>query len=199
MKSVSGGTSASLVKVDRPILLDKHIEQEKGKKLDIDKLLDADGITYEESIPRKNIVDNRTDILRELNDKTRVMRSGYYLVIYDANPATISEIINSAIIKFKEYTIDSHRLTDQELAVFLKYNYTNDFDEREIEYYQPDEYVDYATPDKVEFKLMQAVIDGKESVTYTIRDYPLGVKNAWGYKFFNIEGTKVVMNMNRIL
>ena len=122
LKSVSGKTSAGLVKIDRPILLDKHIEQEKNKKPDIDKLFEAEGITYEESIPRKNIIDNRTEILNELNGNMRVMRSGYYLVIYDANPATVSEIINSAIIKFKEYTIDSHRLSDKELAVFLKYN-----------------------------------------------------------------------------
>ena len=198
LKSVSGKTSASLVKVDRPILLDKHIEQEKCKKPDIDRLYEAEGITYEESTPRKNIIDNRTEILTELNDNTRVMRSGYYLVIYDANPATISEIINSAIVKFKEYTIDSHRLSDKELAVFLKYNYTNNFNEREIEYYQPDEYVNYATPNKVEFKMMQAIVDGQESVTYTIRDYPLAVKNAWGYKLFNVEGTKVVMNLKPI-
>ena len=198
LKSVSGKTSASLVKIDRPVLLDTYIEQEKGKKPDIDKLQEAEGISYDESIPRKNIIDDRTEILTELNENTRIMRSGYYLVVYDANPATISEILNSAILKFKEYTIDCHRLTNKELAVFLKYNYTNDFNEREIEYYQPDEYVDYATPDEVEFKLTQTVVDGKESVTYTIRDYPLAVKNAWGYKLFNIEGTKVVMNMKPI-
>ena len=198
LKSVSGKTSASLVKIDRPVLLDTYIEQEKGKKPDIDKLQEAEGISYDESIPRKNIIDDRTEILTELNENTRIMRSGYYLVVYDANPATISEILNSAILKFKEYTIDCHRLTNKELAVFLKYNYTNDFNERKIEYYQPDEYVDYATPDKVEFKLTQTVVDGKESVTYTIRDYPLAVKNAWGYKLFNIEGTKVVMNMKPI-
>ncbi len=198
LKSVSDKTSASLVKIDRPVLLDSYIEQERSKKPEIDKLHEAEGISYEESIPRKNIIDDRSEILRELNENTRIMRSGYYLVIYDANPATISEILNSAILKFKEYTIDCHRLTDKELAVFLKYNYTNNFDEREIEYYQPDEYVDYATPDTVEFKLMQTVIDGMESVTYTVRDYPLAVKNAWGYKLFNIEGTKVVMNMKPI-
>lgn len=198
LKSVSGGTSASLVKIDRPILLDKHIAQEKSKKSDVDKLYEAEGISYEESTARKNIIDNRTEILSELNTGSRIMRSGYYFVVYDMNPATIAEILNTAVMKFKEYTIDSHRLTDAELAVFLKYNYTNDFDEREISYYQPDEYVDYATPDSVEFKFSQTLVDGKKSVTYTIRDYPLTVKNAWGYKMFNIEGTKVVMNMKPI-
>ena len=105
---------------------------QKNKKPEIDKLFEAEGITYEESIPRKNIIDNRTEILNELNGNTRVMRSGYYLVIYDANPATISEIINSAIIKFKEYTIDCHRLTDKELAVFLKYNYISKSKRRKL-------------------------------------------------------------------
>ena len=35
LKSVSGKTSASLVKIDRPVLLDSYIEQEKKKKPDI--------------------------------------------------------------------------------------------------------------------------------------------------------------------
>ncbi len=195
LKSVTGETTASLVKVDRPILLDNYLAAEQSKKPALDKTHESGGMTYEETIPRKEVIDRRTAILNELNDETRVMRSAYYLVIYDSNPAVISEILNTAILKFEEKTVECKRLDDRELAVFMKYNYTSDFDEREIAYYQPDEYVDYITPDTVDFKLGKMIVDGREATVYTVRDYPLTVRNAWGFQAFNIEGTRVTMNL----
>ncbi len=195
LKSVTGNTRASLVKLDRPVLLDAYISQEKDKKPALDRTHESGGMTYEETIPRKEIIDNRTGILEELNEETRVMRSAYYLVVYDANPAVISEILNNAILKFEEKTMACKRLNDKELAVFVKYSFTNDFDEREIDYYEPDEYMDYITPDTVEFKMNRLYVDGRESTIYSVREYPLTVKNAWGFQLFNIEGTRVTMNL----
>lgn len=195
IRSINGKSTASLVKIDRPVLLDSYIKQEKEKKDALGKMLDSGGMLYEEVAVRKNIVDNRAEILQKLNTDAQVYKSAYYLVVYDENPATIAEIINSAVLKFREKTMACHRLNDKELAVFLKYNYTNDFDEREIEYYEPDEYLDYILPENVEFKMNKTYMEGKECTTFTIRDYPLAVRNAWGYQLFNIPGTKVVMNM----
>ncbi len=194
IRSVSGETTASIVKIDRPVLLDSYIAKEKEKKPTFDKTMESGGISYEEVIPRKNVIDNRTSILEDLNGG-KISKSAYYFVVYDKNPATISEILNNAILKFNENTIESHRLNDMEIAVFLKYNYTQNFDEREIEYYEPDEYINYVTPETVEFKMNKTFVDGKSCSVYTVRDYPLTVKNAWGYQIFNIPGTKVVMNM----
>lgn len=194
IRSVSGDTTASIVKIDRPVLLDSYISKEKEKKPSLDKTMESGGISYEEVIPRKNIIDSRTDILNDLNDG-KVLKSAYYFVVYDKNAAIISEILNNAILKFSESTIESHRLNDMELAVFLKYNYTQSFDEREIDYYEPDEYIDYITPENIEFKMNKAIIDGRSCTTYTVRDYPISVRNAWGFQIFNIPGTKVVMNM----
>ena len=52
IKGVTGKTRASLVKIDRPILLDDNITQEKEKKNAIDKTMDSGGISYEETTPR---------------------------------------------------------------------------------------------------------------------------------------------------
>ena len=198
IKSISDGTRASLVRVDRPIILDSYVDSERTKKRALDKTLEGGGMAYEEIVTRKNIIDNRRDILERLNKDTVVYKSGYYFVVYDANPAVISEILSSAKEKFAEYTVESHRLDDRELAVFLKYNYTNDFDERDIQYYQPDEYLDYALPSSVDFRFGKTYIDGRECTVFTVRDYPLAVGNAWGYQLFNIPGTKVVMNIQPI-
>lgn len=135
IKGVTGKTRASLVKIDRPIMLDDYIAQERKKKSEIDKTMESGGITYEETTSRKHIIDDRAVILEELNGNSLVYKSAYYFVVYDSNPATISEILNTAISKFSEKTMECHRLNDKELAVFLKYNYIQDFDEREIEYY----------------------------------------------------------------
>ncbi len=195
IKNVTGSTRASIVKIDRPIILDSYIEQERGKKPDLDKTHESGGMSYEELTARKKIIEDRTEILKDLNEKSKVMRPAYYFAVYDQNPAVISEILNTAILKFSENTMECARLNDKELAVFLKYNYTNDFDEREIEYYEPDEYVSYIMPDNVEFKMTKQFVDGRESATYTVWEYPLLVKNAWGFRIFNIEGTRVTMNM----
>ena len=197
IRSVSGETSASIVKIDKPVLMDGYIKKEREKKPALDKTMESGGITYEEVVPRKEIIDNRLSIMEELNQGA-VSKSAYYLVVYDKNPATIAEILNNATLKFNENTIESRRLNDMELAVFLKYNYTHDFDEREIEFYEPDEYINYVTPDTVDVKMNKLIVDGKSCSVYTIRDYPLTVKNAWGYQIFNIPNTKVVMNFKPI-
>lgn len=198
IKSISDKTKASLVRVDRPIILDKYVDAEYKKKDALDRTLEGGGMVYEEIVTRKNIIDNRRSILEKLNKESVVYKSGYYFVVYDRNPAVISEILATATEKFAEYTVESHRLADGELAVFLKYNYSIDFDERDIQYYQPDEYLDFAIPGKVDFSFGKTHIDGRECTVFTVRDYPLGVGNAWGYQLFNIPGTKVVMNIQPI-
>ncbi len=195
IKSISGHTTASLVKLDRPILLDKYIDAELEKKPALDKTHSSGGMTYEEVIPRKTVIDNRSHILGDMNKNVKIYRSAYYFVVYDPSPSVIAEIINNALTKFQENTMECHRLNDKELAVFLKYNYTDDFDEREIEYYEPDEYLNYASPDTVEFKMNKTFVDGRECTMFTVREYPLLVKNAWGFQMFNIEGTRVTMNI----
>ncbi len=195
LKGVSGHSSASIVKIDRPVILDAYIDAERTKKPAIQKTHEEGGMVYSEVIPRKNIIDNRTVILEDLNKRAKVYRSAYYFVVYDENPGVIAEILNNMILKLEENTMGCHRLNDKELAVFLKYTYTNDFDEREIDYYEPEEYIDYITPEVIDFKMMKAVVDGRDCATFTVREYPLLVKNAWGYQAFNIEGTKVTMNI----
>ena len=50
----------------------------------------------------------------------------------------------------------------------------------------------------MDFSFGKTYIDGRECTVFTVRDYPLGVGNAWGYQLFNIPGTKVVMNIQPI-
>ena len=89
----------------------------------------------------------------------------------------------------------SHVLDTKELGVFLKYNFTSKFEEKDTEYVLPEEFMQWIKPQVIEFKPRSAVVDGEECFTYTVKNLPVTVLNAWGYKIFNVPNTKVVMNL----
>ena len=77
----------------------------------------------------------------------------------------------------------------------MKYTYTDKFDESDVEKLAPEEIISWVKPSEIRFTTKSTFIDGEESFNYTVRNFPLTVLNAWGYQMFNIEGTKVVMNL----
>ena len=91
-----------------------------------------------------------------------------------------------------------HQLKGPELAVFLKYNYGMEFDEREAKSLSPEEYMDWILPDTVRFSSRTVQYDDLITHNFRLRDYPMVVGNAWGSTLFNILGTKVVLKMTPI-
>ena len=91
-----------------------------------------------------------------------------------------------------------HILSEKELAVFLKYNYTLDFDEREAAGLSRDEYMDWILPREIRFTSRTVQYDDLITHNFRITDYPTMVGNAWGSTLFNRPGTKVVMKMKMV-
>ena len=77
----------------------------------------------------------------------------------------------------------------------MKYTYTDKFEEGDVEKLTPEEIMPWIKPSEIRFTTTSTFIDGVETFNYTVRNFPLTVLNAWGYQMFNIDGTKVVMNM----
>ena len=102
-------------------------------------------------------------------------------------------LVNSSIPIYTNY------LQDKQLAVFLKANYTKDFDERELEGMPMDKVIDWTMPKNITFKANQTIIDKKSYRTFGITDYPITVRNAWAYAMFALPNTKVVVNIKPIL
>lgn len=195
IKAISGTAKMSLVKIDRPLLMDDYILDEERKIGDIRKVYQLHDMSKQEFSERHNILTNREDIYMALNEEARVFRSCFYLVIYDGERSAIQEVLDYAQDMFSDYGIESSVLNNQEIAVFLKYNYTIDFDERQIKNYHENEYMDWIIPKSIKFELQRTVVDDEECYHFTVRDYPLAVGNAWGYHLFNIKDTKVVLNI----
>ena len=197
IRSISGKTHASLIKVDRKMRLDDFIAMEDVKRDDLKKTFDAGELTEQELFVRERVIQDRIAVYNNLNSmgEDKIMVPAYYLVVYDAEKSVIDEILTNAIDTFAEAGMRSHILNDKELCIFLKYNYTDKFREEDVDALDEREYVDWILPEQVSFTSRSTIVDGEECFNFTVRNYPLAVGNAWGFQLFNIEGTKVVMNM----
>ena len=197
IRSIAGKTRASLIKIDKKMRLDDFINLEELKRDDLKKTFDAGELSEHELFVRERVLQDRIEVYNNLNSfgDDKIMVPGYYLVVYDDQKNVIDEILTNAVDTFAEAGMQSHILNDKELAVFLKYNYTDKFNEEDVDNLDEREYMNWILPDEVSISAKSVMIDGEENFNFTIRNYPLTVGNAWGYQMFNIEDTKVVMNL----
>jgi len=195
IRSINGKTRASIVKIDRELYFDKYIKEEEHKRDALYKQYEEKELDKKELSARESVIDDRIRMYTSLSEDNSIEKPFYYFVVYDENENIIDEILKNAISAFAECDMETHRLTGRELGVFLKYNFTNKFDERDVDKLDDGEFFDWIIPQQVRFTRNSAIVDGDECFTYTINNFPVSVYNAWGYQLFNIPGTKVVMNI----
>ena len=100
IRSISGNTKASIVKVDRKMLLDKYIKAEHEKETQLEKLFEAGSIDEQEKFIRAKILAERIAIYERLSGATVLRKPFYYLVVYDKDKTVIREILTNAISSF---------------------------------------------------------------------------------------------------
>ncbi len=196
IREIVDHTKASLVKIDRKLSFEQYVAYEEKKKESLQLLFDNGELTEDELTARIAIINDRIRVYDDLSTENPVIKPFYYLVVYDQNKAVIDEILNDAILTFQNIGMTSHILDNKELALFLKYNYTQNFNEKDLDVIADEELMSWVCPHTVEFKPRSSVIDGEESFTFTVKNFPISVINAWGYKIFNIPNTKIVMNLS---
>ncbi|MCQ2400119.1 MAG: hypothetical protein MJ072_06400, partial [Clostridia bacterium] len=181
IRAISGRTRASIVKVDKKLDFHSYIEQEKQKKEEIYKLFDMGELTKAELDGREKVINDRIRIYTELTSENPVKKPFYYFIVYDENPDVITDILTDAIETFMEIGMSSHILNDRELGVFLKYNYTENFEASDIDMLYDEEFLQWVIPHDIVFKPFSTFVDGEECMTYTVKNFPLSVDNAWGF------------------
>ena len=195
IRSISGSTKASIVKIDRKMLLDKYIDSEHEKETQLQRLFEAGSIDEQEKFIREKIIAERIAIYERMSGENVLRKPFYYLVVYDKDKTVINDILTNAIASFIDAGMNSRVLDNKGLALFLKYTFTDNFEESDVHLLADEELMPWVKPTEVKFGAKSAFIDGVETFNYTVRNFPLSVLNAWGYQMFNIEGTKVVMNI----
>ncbi|MCL2078687.1 MAG: ATP-binding protein [Oscillospiraceae bacterium] len=191
----SGDLMVSLIKLDRPVNYDAAIDFEH-KKIEHMKTSHSNGLFSDEELDcRIEVIHDRIEQLKALNTKKKVIRAFYYLMLFDKSKLNLKDHSNIILHLLSNSEMNVRLLGDAELAVFCKYNYTYDFDERDITSVMPEDYMNWILPEKLDISSRKYTTDGVTAHTLRVTNYPTLVYNAWGHRIFNIPDTKVVMKM----
>ena len=192
LKQLDETQSADLVKIDRPVTLDVW-----SKEL-FARLSENDGQGDDRRDIRAGVLRERIDAIDKINNVRKEYTSDYYFVIYGKNAEEVEQTALNAATEIGKCGLSAVLLGRRDAAVFLKYGYSRNFDEREAGGLSGEELVEWIKPKEVVFKANRYVIDGLEASVMAIAEYPLRVKNAWGADLFNIPNTKVVLHMKPV-
>lgn len=189
LKLLDANQSADIIKIDRPVNLD-------GFAKDIFNRLSALH-EYNAEIKR-NILQERIDRIDRLNNIRKQYLSDYYIIMYGRNELDLESTAINIAGEVGKSGLSTKLLGMRDAAVFLKYSFSRNFDEREEKDIADEDLLAWVKPKEVVFHGNRYVIDGTEASVLTVADYPLRVKNAWGAKLFNIPNTKVVMHVRPV-
>ena len=188
----------NMVKLDQPMLYDDFIKGEQGKMHELTEAYLNGLLTDDELTVRIGIIYDRIAQLEKFNYKEKVYKSVHYLMFCYKDKDFLRNQIRNALSTFSTNNMECHQLKGPELAIFLKYNYGVNFDEREAYKLEPDQYMSWILPDEIKFASRTVEYDHLITHNFRLRDYPMTVSNAWGANMFNRLGTKVVLKMTPI-
>jgi hypothetical protein len=132
LRTVTGDGAAALVKIDRPVIYDDFIRSENRKLEEIKEAYRNGLLADEELTCRVGIIHDRIEEIRRINVHDKVYRPFHYLVFFEKERNILQEQANNAGQTLAGGDLACHILSEKELAVFLKYQYTLQFDEREV-------------------------------------------------------------------
>ena len=194
LKFLDGTQMADIVKIDRPVTLDGFSEELFERLSALKDSIEPDNIKN----IKRNILQERIDRIDKLNNIRKQYISDYYVVVYGRNELDLENITVNIASEINKCGLNTKILGRRDTAIFLKYSYSRNFDEREAWDIPDDQLLEWVIPKEVEFKSNQYTIDGTQASVLAVADYPLRVKNAWGSELFNIPNTKVVMHIKPV-
>lgn len=198
LRTISGTETAALVKIDRPVLYDSYIDTEQRKIHELEEAFVNGLLNEEELTTRVGIIYDRMEQIRYINERDKVYVPFHYLVFFHKDKDLLFNQAQNMLDTMNGDDMECHILSEKELVVFLKYNYTLDFDEREARSLTKDQYMDWIVPKEIRFTSRTIQYDDLITHNFRITDYPTIVGNAWGNNLFNRPGTRVVMKMKMV-
>ena len=188
----------NLVKLDQPVVYDEFILSEQRKLEELKEAYLNGVFNKDELTVRVGIIQDRIEHLQEIDFRNKVYMPFHYLMFIYKDRQFLDSQIKNAIQDFASVNMECHQLEGSELAVFLKYNYGMNFDERVAKEISPDQYLDWILPDEIKIGTRTIQYDDLITHNFRLRDFPVLVGNSWGAEMFNTVGTKVIMKMSPI-
>ncbi len=188
-RNVNMGQKLQIIRMDRPVFLDKRIAELKAKPL-------AERVTYRGDNAMKYIRDERLRQLDAINQTTNCYYyNAFYFVLYDTSAASLDKALTVNGRELTANRLKVERITDAELLAFVRRTYRPAFDERAAgKVVGAREQAKFITPKKVNFHTKYTEVDGIPETTFVLTRYPMYTANAWARLLCDMPYTKVVIS-----
>lgn len=193
LRSVPAGYSANIVKIDRPVSYDSFIESERAKIQAVRSAYEKGMMREEELKSRIEVIFDRIAEIEEYMDARKVIMPFYYICLFDSNKVQLDVQTRNALNYLEQAELEGKRLDSKELALFLKYSNTRDFDEKEIDILDESDYAAWARPNEVSCHIRNTDVDKIKTHTMRIIGYPTLADDAWLASVLSMDGTKCVI------
>lgn len=202
-----------IVKTERPQLFDKPIIHNSYDKVaNLTRTYERGDLSEDEYKCRLKILENNDVLFNQFNEN-KLMQQHFYFQIFSSSKKSTLSLTNMFINELRQSDIFVKQLDSEELGVYIKNAYVNQFDERnlfvenrrDVEInvpkdvldgsYQSDEIYNELMPSNVDINWAKCKVDNIDVSHISIKDYPLMVTNAWGFDAFHIPNTRAVLRM----
>lgn len=201
LNRLNADQNCSLVKINKAVLYDDYIAADEKKYEALLKSQEHGDVNDKEVEGRTFVFQARVAQYIQANTEDKMYEDCYYLVVYDKDKTALYDTVEGmqSALASGQTPIRSKICGAKDLAIFLKANYTKEFDEREADGKGAEGLVDWTMPEKVQFRTAQTIVDGISYKQFCITDYPLTVGNGWAYDLFSMPSTKIVINMKPMM
>lgn len=200
LSRLSVGQKASIVKLNKAMILDEYVQNEDKKYDSLMELQYENEMSDKEVEARARIFESRVTVLENMNKNEKIFKDYFYFIVYDTDREALDNTIDgiSNSMANSVMPVYTKKMVGKDLAIFLKANYGKEFDERDLESIPFSDFANWAKPQTVSFKVNKTIIDKQSYRSFVISDYPLEVPNAWGASFFLMDRTNVIVNIDPI-
>lgn len=200
LRRLSNEQTASIIKVNKAMILDNYIYNEDKKYDGLLELQYEGEISPKEVDARAGVFEERVSAMEEYNRQEKIYKDNFYMVVYDKDKESLENTVNGMMNTLVNAAtpLYTQRIYGRDLAVFLRANYGKEFDERELEGIPMSKYMDWATPSQIRFKASRVLIDNRPYRQFVITDYPLQVANGWGAPFYLLDRNRIITKIRPI-
>ena len=194
LRSVKGEYAFNIIKIERPVIYDKYLDREYERLDELKASFEKGFLTEEELKARVEIQYDRIETMRRICYDEKVILPHYYVALFESDKRQLAVAANGALASLTKAELVVRRITDErELAVFLKYTNSLDFEERDVDRLDPEDLVAWAIPEELAFRVRTVTVNGIVTHQMRVTDYPNLVGDAWIAGVMSIPGTKVVV------
>lgn len=166
LKMLDGTQCADIIKIDRPVNLDNFAQDLFGRLAEMKESVDEEEVREIKTA----ILRERIDRIDKMNNIRKQYLSDYYIVVYGRNELDLENTTINVASEINKCGLNTKLLGRKETAIFLKYSFSRNFDEREIKEIDDNRLIAWVKPKKVEFKANSYTMDGTQAAVFAIAD-----------------------------